>query len=129
MAATLGELLLDEQTSYPVYHIENPVRQPWREMIHIFADTFHIPKTGIVPFEEWLARVRRSPSPPDDNPASNLADFLEMHFVRMSCGGLILDTTRTREHSRVLRDMGPVSKSLVMKFVEVWKERGFLNSQ
>lgn len=126
MAATLGELLLDEQTWYPVYHIENPVRQPRRKMIHMLADDFHIPNTGIIPFKEWLERVRRSPSSPDDNPASNLAGFLDMYFVRMSCGGLILDTARSRENSWTLRDTGPVSRSLVMKFIQVWKERGFL---
>ncbi|EEA22375.1 hypothetical protein PMAA_061530 [Talaromyces marneffei ATCC 18224] len=126
VAATLGELLLDEQTWYPVYHIENPVRQPRRKMIHMLADDFHIPNTGIIPFKEWLERVRRSPSSPDDNPASNLAGFLDMYFVRMSCGGLILDTARSRENSWTLRDTGPVSRSLVMKFIQVWKERGFL---
>uniref|UniRef100_A0A093UMS2 Putative polyketide synthase 38 n=1 Tax=Talaromyces marneffei PM1 TaxID=1077442 RepID=A0A093UMS2_TALMA len=108
VAATLGELLLDEQTWYPVYHIENPVRQPRRKMIHMLADDFHIPNTGIIPFKEWLERVRRSPSSPDDNPASNLAGFLDMYFVRMSCGGLILDTARSRENSWTLRDTGPI---------------------
>lgn len=99
-------------------------------MIPILADTLGIPRANVVPFEDWLRRVRLFPSSVEaDNPAGTLVDFLGEHFVRMSCGGLILDTTKTREHSKTLAaGTAPVSADLVMKYVRVWKESGFLAS-
>ncbi|KAL4809797.1 hypothetical protein BDV18DRAFT_166560 [Aspergillus unguis] len=127
VAATLGDLLLQENPVYPVYHIENPVRQPWSEMLPILADAFDIPRTHLVPYKEWLRRVRQfPPSLVAENPAARLADFFETDFLRMSCGGMILDTTRSREHSVTLRSLGPIDRELVMHYVKAWKECGFL---
>jgi hypothetical protein len=127
VAATLGELLLADGPAYPIYHIENPVRQPWREMIRVLADALDIPYSNIVPFDEWVGRVRRFPGSVEaDNPAARLVDFLDTHFVRMSCGGLVLDTAKSREHSGTLRREEAVSTELVRKYVRAWKDMGFL---
>ena len=119
---------MSETTPYPIYHIENPARQPWREMIHVLADALDVPRANIIPFEQWVDRVRRFPSSADlDNPAGQIVEFFDAHFVRMSCGGLILDTAKSSEHSPTLRNLGPVSRDLVMKYVRAWKEVGFLH--
>jgi len=113
---------------YPIYHIENPARQSWSEMIRVLADALDIPASNIVSFQEWVTRVRRFPGSVElDNPASRLVEFLDQHFVRISCGGLILDTTKSTEHSATLRDEGIVSNELVRKYVNSWKEIGFLH--
>lgn len=128
VAATLGEILLGSFAPYPIYHIENPARQSWPDMVRVLAEALDIPQTGIIPFDKWIDRVRQfPPSNADvDNPAARLADFLEAHFLRMSCGGLILDTAHSKEHSETLRNSVPVSRDLVRKYVQTWKDMGFL---
>ena len=126
-AATLCELLLSDITPYPIYHIENPVRQPWHEMILVLADALSVPRSNIIPFNDWINRVRQFPGSIDmDNPAGRLVEFLDKHFIRMSCGGLILDTEKSTKHSRTLQGERPVSEDLVRKYIRAWKEMGFL---
>lgn len=126
VATTLGELLMSDKTAYPIYHIENPRRQPWPEMIEMLANALDIPQGQVVPFETWLAYVQRFPGSVNDNPASQLVEFFSRHFIRMTCGALILDTTKSREHSETLRTMGNVGAELVMKYISAWKQMGFL---
>ncbi|OTB00230.1 hypothetical protein M426DRAFT_66280 [Hypoxylon sp. CI-4A] len=127
MAAALSELLLSNVTPYPIYHIDNPVQQPWREMIETLAGALGVPTSGIIPFREWVSKVRRSPlSIETDNPAGKLIDFLDEHFLRMSCGGLILDTKKACEHSPALAAVGPVSAEVARKYVKAWEDMGFL---
>lgn len=127
MAAALSELLLSGVTPYPIYHIDNPVQQPWREMIVILADALKIPTGDIISFREWISKVRRSPlSIETDNPAGKLVDFLDDHFLRMSCGGLVLETKRACEHSKAVAAVGPVSTELARKYVKAWEYMGFM---
>ncbi|KAI1506778.1 ketoacyl-synt-domain-containing protein, partial [Biscogniauxia marginata] len=124
IAGTLADLVLrhDGEPSYPFYHIENPVGQPWREMNRILADALGNPE--LVPLEEWTRRVRAAPQ--RNNPAAVLAEFLDSNYRRMSCGGLVLDSRKTLEHSPTLAAVGPVSEEVVRKYIRVWKEIGFL---
>jgi hypothetical protein len=98
-------------------------------MIPILADALGIPASNIIPFREWIERVRRSPPGVEDaaNPAVKLVDFLDENFIRMSCGGLLLETTRARQHSPTLRAVGPVGEGVVRRYVEGWREVGFLS--
>ena len=133
VAATLIDLLLlpEEITPHPIYHIENPIRQPWRDMIRVLADALDVPSQNIVPFPEWVRRVRDHPrrieGPEGENPAVLLIDFLDENFIRMSCGGLLLHTVNSRGHSKTLANLGPVSNHFVRLFVKRWKETGFLS--
>ncbi|MCJ1402385.1 hypothetical protein MMC11_005605 [Xylographa trunciseda] len=115
--------------AYPVYHIDNPVGQPWKAMSPVLAAALDIPSDRIIPFSDWIKRVRRSPLLPElENPAARLVDFLEYHFERMSCGGLILDTQKAKQHSDIMAKEGPVSAEVAQLYVASWKEMGFLNS-
>lgn len=128
VAGTLSDLLLGESTPYPIYHIDNPVRQPWKEMIPILADALDIPRKNIIPFSEWVRRVRQFPGHVEwDNPAAKLIEFLDDNFLRMSCGGLLLDTVKSIEHSETLAAVGPVDEDTARKYIRYWKEIGFLN--
>jgi len=110
VAATLGDLLLVDNSPYPIYHIDNPVRQPWRDSIPV-ANGLDIPRRNVIPFEEWVKRVRNFPGSVElDNPAAKMIVFLDSNSIRMSCGGLLLDTVKTREHSKTLANVGPVSE-------------------
>ena len=128
VAATLSDLLLRSSgPPDPVYHIDNPVRQPWRSMITVWARALDIPQSSIISFEEWARRVRHFPgSVEKDNPAYMLVDFLDSNFIRMSCGGLLLDTTRAKAHSSTLASVGPVSDEIALGYIQYWKEVGFL---
>ncbi|KAK5989545.1 Non-reducing polyketide synthase fsr1 [Cladobotryum mycophilum] len=123
IAGTLSDLVLSNRTPHPIYHIENPVGQPWREMNTILADALDI--GNLIPFEEWVERVRAAPQ--RNNPASTLLEFLDSNYLRMSCGGLVLDVGKALEHSTTLSAVGPVSEDVARKYIHIWKEIGFLN--
>ncbi|KAM0214770.1 hypothetical protein ACHAQD_008669 [Fusarium lateritium] len=124
IADTLTDLVLSDKTPYPIYHIDNPVGQQWRDVNNILSEVLRIPNK--VPFKEWLDLVRKAPQ--QDNPAALLADFLEETYLRMACGGLVLDVKHTLEHSKSLAAVGPVSENVVRKYIHIWKEIGFLKT-
>lgn len=131
VAGALVDILLqpDDVRLHPVYHVENPVRQPWSHMIATLATALHIP--AVIPFGEWVRRVREWPVKADNaadgaNPAYLLTDFLDDNFVRMSCGGLLMGTAKAREHSPTLARVGPVSDDTARLFVSRWRDMGFL---
>lgn len=132
VAGTLVDLLTlpEAKTPYAMYHIDNPVRQQWKQTLSTLAHALDIPRQNMIPLAEWVQRVKDHPrvveGPQGDNPAILLIDFLEDNFVRMSCGGLLLDTARAREHSKTLANCGPVSESAIRLFVQSWKDVGFL---
>ena len=127
MAAALSELLLLPPRPQPIYHLDNPVQQPWSEMVQMLAAELDIPQSNIIPFDDWVARVRRSCLAPEtDNPAARLIDFLEFHFRRMSCGGLLLDLSKACKDSPALAAVGPVGEDVVRKYVASWKAMGFM---
>lgn len=96
-------------------------------MVALFADELKIPRANVVPFDKWVHAVRQFPgSKEKDNPAAWLTDFWDNHFVRVSCGDLILDTTKSEEHSPTLACEGPVSDDLARKYIRAWKDMGFL---
>jgi hypothetical protein len=53
--------------------------------------------------------------------------FLESHFERMACGGIVLDTQHSKEHSKTMAAQGPVSAEVVRSYVSSWKAMGFLH--
>ncbi|KAI1770196.1 putative polyketide synthase [Hypoxylon cercidicola] len=127
VAGTMADLLLGDSQPHAVYHIENPVRQPWKETLPVLADALAIPRDRIIPFKEWIRRVRSFPGAAEwDNPAWLLVDFLEQDFERMSCGGVLLETENTQAHSATFRGVGPVGPNVVHKYVQAWKDSGFL---
>ncbi|XXH04083.1 hypothetical protein Hte_010494 [Hypoxylon texense] len=131
MAGTLVDILLqpDDVALHPIYHVENPVRQRWRRMAATLAAALGVP--AVVPFAEWVRRVRGWPVAADNgadgaNPAYLLTDFLDANFRRMSCGGLLMGTANAREHSPTLAKVGPVSEDTTRLFLNKWREMGLL---
>jgi thioester reductase-like protein/acyl carrier protein len=123
VAATLADLALAERAHYPIYHVDNPVGQSWKTLNSVIADALNI--TDLIPFEEWVERVRAAPQ--RNNPASTLLEFLDDNYLRMSCGGLVLDVKHAMEHSTALSAVGPVTEEVVRKYLHVWREIGFLS--
>jgi thioester reductase-like protein len=135
VARTLIELALHNMAkssatkhTYPIYHIDNPLRQSWEDMLPILARALDIPSKNRLPFTEWVRRVRRFPgSVENDNPAFKLIDFLDGNFLRMSCGGLLLRTEHTQEHSLTLAAQDAVSADIAEGYIRHWKQTGFLS--
>lgn len=123
MADTLIDLVLGDHTPYRFYHLENPVGQDWQAMNKVLADAVGI--KNMIPFEDWVKRVASAGQ--RNNPAATLLEFLDDNYLRMSYGGLVLDTKHTLEHSKSLRAVGPVSEEVARKYIHIWKEIGFLS--
>jgi nucleoside-diphosphate-sugar epimerase/SAM-dependent methyltransferase/acyl carrier protein len=127
-SASLADLLLRESPDcYPVYHIDNPVIRDWAEIVPVLADALGVPKQGVISLEAWVRKVRAHPAEnPWENPAYQALSFFESKFLHMSCGGVTLATAKAREHSPTLRNVQPVTDQQVRRYIEVWKESGFL---
>lgn len=113
---------------HPIYHVENPVRQPWSHAIAVLADALNVP--AVIPFGEWVRGVREWPVRADNaaegaNPAYLLTDFLDDNFTRMSCGGLLMGTAKAREHSP-LAAVGPISDDHIRLFIRKWRDTSLL---
>lgn len=67
------------------------------------------------------------PSLISENPTARLADSFETD-LRMSWGGIILDTACTKEHPGTLRNLWRIDELLVRKYIQTWKESGLLHS-
>ncbi|KAL4748903.1 hypothetical protein BDW72DRAFT_195345 [Aspergillus terricola var. indicus] len=118
-----------EPDAYPVYHIDNPVGQPWKEMTPIITSALRIPSDRVIPYQEFLNLLRSSPLDRDrEIPAAKIMDFFTRDFEHMACGGLILDTTLSQEHSATLAAQGPVTEEEVRRYIERWRELGFLSN-
>jgi thioester reductase-like protein len=128
VAATLADLVLTPSPSQHesgVYHVENPTRQPWAEVVSLLAKELQIDQ--VIPYEEWLERVKEIPKEgTKENPAIKVITFLEKEFVRMACGGIVLGTEKARERSETLRTAGAIERDTIARFVRRWRESGFL---
>lgn len=122
VANALLDLLISTDNPYLIYHIENPVRQPWPEMIQLLANELDIPRENIIPYNQWLNKIENCDASAADNPAKQLMTFWETHFLRMSTGPLILDTSHSREHSKSLRESKPVGNDLVKQYIQQWNQ-------
>ena len=109
-----------------IYHLENPVRQPWQDVLALVADKLNLQTVDIVPFEEWIEAVRTCTDDIDANPANKLAEFFEVDFRHMACGNVILDTEKARKASSTLRNMDVVSHKVIAASIDRWKRIGFL---
>ncbi|KIA75723.1 polyketide synthase [Aspergillus ustus] len=116
-----------EPDAYPVYHIDNPLGQPWKEMNGVIARILGIPAERIIPYGEFLHLLQTSKLDRDrEIPAAKIMGFFTNAFLHMACGGLVLDTARSEEHSVSLAGQGVVSEELVRLYVERWKSMGVL---
>ncbi|KXT16740.1 hypothetical protein AC579_5235 [Pseudocercospora musae] len=114
VASALLDILLASASPWPVYHIENPVRQPWSDMIGLLAQELGVPPEGIVPYEQWIETIRACDAPLSENPAKQIPEFWQKHFLRMSTGPLVLSTIKSCEHSEAMRDARPVEDGLAL---------------
>ena len=104
-----------------VYHLENPIRQSWPDMCTIVERGLSLESAQRMPFQEWLNKVTASSENSQD-----LLDFFQNHFLHMSSGSLVLDTTLARNTSSTLRSTGSIDMSTVELYLSHWRLSGFL---
>lgn len=120
--------MFDPRPPRLVYHVENPIRQSWVKLAEQLSNLLGVHTT--VPYRDWLDRVQGVPDTKggndDANPAKRLFDFFEKDFIRMDCGGVILDTTFAQAISHTLRETTTVGPETLAHYVSNWKHIGFL---
>ena len=120
--------LLFSQGFKPVYHLENPSRQPWPEILHVLASELGGASgpLPLIPFSDWLALVHALGKDPTRNIAVALLDFLEHDFIRLASGSLMLGTAASIEDSPTMAGCTPVNERLLKEYVTYWKQVGAL---
>lgn len=120
----LAEIIFCPESLELVYHLENPVRQPWNEVLNVLASELDVDKHDCQPMAEWLEEVRRRPE--NGNPAAAIADFFQENFEWMSGGSIVLSTETSRRHSPTLRRAGPVQDKTIRRYLHYWRDIGLI---
>lgn len=118
-------MLLSPQVLPPFLHLENPIRQPMRDIIAIMGREMDVQPSRVdgtlVPFEEWLVLATKSGAI-----SASLKDFFEQDFRVLGQGQIVLDTKLSRPVSKTLESESGVAKEVVEGYVRKWKATGFL---
>lgn len=122
----MSDLLLSPGPVSLTYHVENPTRQDWTDVMTAIANELGHPPSCLVEFEEWTRLVGRKTSAERDAGTDILLDFLEKDFQHMAAGGIVLDTSRARAVSTTLQNVGGISVENTAKYVKAWKESGLV---
>ncbi|MCJ1243592.1 hypothetical protein MMC30_000789 [Trapelia coarctata] len=123
-AEAISELLLTTRPTDLVYHLENPVRQPWQDALTLIASKLGFSDTDLLPFDDWLDTVSMSAG--DENPAKLLIDFFKADFRHMACGNVMLSTENAQKVSSTLREMDVISDATISAYIDRWRSIGFL---
>ncbi|KAF8627100.1 hypothetical protein AX15_004541 [Amanita polypyramis BW_CC] len=126
-ARTIVELLFSQRFR-PIYHVENPVRQSWEELLQAMVMVLQGSqgqKIKLVGYSEWYAQLRALGDEPL-NLAYPLLSFFETDFLRLSTGGVVLDTTMAAEESTAMATSKPVKRKLLLQYITYWQSIGVL---
>lgn len=96
----------------------NPKATRWEELVPVIAETLGGVK--VVPLESWVAALRESAPKTENvalNPAVKILDFYESLVGSES---IHLDTKRTVQQSTTLHGLGPISGSMMKRWMEQW---------
>ncbi|EFW13279.1 putative NRPS-like protein biosynthetic cluster [Coccidioides posadasii str. Silveira] len=118
-AAVISDILLSSEPMQLVYHLENPFRQSWREVLDTLAVGLNLGKDDRLSFHEWIDAVESAPD--KGNRAKQLASFFKEDFERMSGGSLMLGTETSQRYSPTLRKAGTVTKEIMQQYLAYWK--------
>ena len=124
----MAELVFSRLSPSLVYHVENPVRQSWHDMLLTIASQLGLRK-DFLPFKEWLAGVEAaSESKEMDNPAKALLPFFRSDFEQMATGEVVMDTSMAKSVSQALRNVDIVDRNLTAAYIKSWKTAGLFGS-
>ncbi|KAF8996492.1 hypothetical protein BDQ17DRAFT_1364270 [Cyathus striatus] len=120
-ADTMVDITFADQLK-PFYHLENPCRQSWSDVLHVFSKLTGPPgePLPIVPFPEWMRLIPTLGDDVEKNSALKIMGFLELEFLTMAKGDVVLDVSNTLTDSKTLREVGPLDESHFKKYLEYW---------
>ena len=137
-AAVIAELLFSSGFQ-PIYHMENPSRQSWRDVLENLAsilnsnnDKAHcqpqpLPQPlPIIPFATWLSRAQELGNDQEHNYALKVMPFLERDFIRTVSGVIILETTNAKLDSPTLVNSTALDRKHLEGYCDYWRKQGFL---
>ncbi|KAK9414371.1 putative Carrier domain-containing protein [Seiridium unicorne] len=119
-AKAISEIIFSRQPLRPVYHLENPTRQNWEDVIGLLSKELQIPSSSIIPVDDWLSLVESTGE--YKNPARGLAHFLAEDFIKMSCGSVVLDTTNSRSISPTIAGNKSVPEEGIKAYISYWRK-------
>ncbi|EED12746.1 NRPS-like enzyme, putative [Talaromyces stipitatus ATCC 10500] len=129
-AKSLLEILFSDQVSMDskiVYHVENPIRQPWKSLLPALAVKLNLKNRTPLPFDVWLDKISEAQNNAEEMESlRHLKQFIQSDFRKLS-GELILDTTRARQISRSLRTTNGITLDLLDKYIAYWRKCGQLS--
>ncbi|RDW60353.1 uncharacterized protein DSM5745_10811 [Aspergillus mulundensis] len=99
----------ESKTDENIYHVENPICQPWKPFLTALATQLDLRSTD-----------------EDQEDFGQLKPFLESEFRNLASGGVILNTTQARKVSRALRACNGVGLGLVNRYLQYWRAVGVL---
>lgn len=106
--------------------MENPSRQSWSGLLHNLASILggEGEPLPLIPFSEWIDRVRSLGDDPERNPAFKVINFLENDFVRMAAGTVILRTAEARLDSPTMVRSTSLDRQHLEEYVAYWRSVG-----
>ncbi|KIK56246.1 hypothetical protein GYMLUDRAFT_76195 [Collybiopsis luxurians FD-317 M1] len=112
----------------PIYHLENPSRQSWVNVLERLASIIGSKDAPLpnVPFKEWLDRAHTLGEDPSYNFALKVMPFLEKDFIRMASGTIVLGMTGSKSDSPTLLKSTSVDEKHLQEYVSHWKQCKFL---
>jgi len=114
-------------SSPQIFHLENPIRQSWADVLDVLVPELSVTNSSIIPYAEWLAKVLAVPDEKiNANPAKKMADFFQRDFEHMAGGQIVMSTESTRKASPCLRNCDAVGGDIIRDYVRGWREVGFL---
>jgi hypothetical protein len=119
-AHSLAEMLLRRGKTDNFVHLENPVRQPLKDIFTIMAHELQLSRPFLIPYEEWLQRATAA------GEIRSLESFYKDHFHELAGGVVMLDTVKARSFSKCLKGSGAVARDLIIDYVRRWQRDGFL---
>ncbi|KAI1132516.1 hypothetical protein F5Y10DRAFT_261227 [Nemania abortiva] len=119
-ASSLSEVLLCRGKINNFLHLENPVRQPLKDIFTIMAHEMRLQRPYIIPLEQWLQRAAMT------GEIRSLESFYKDHFQELAGGAVTLDTAEARALSNRLRCSCGLQKELIIEYVQRWQRDGFL---
>jgi thioester reductase-like protein len=107
-------------TSTMYLHLENPMRQSFADLGAIATRELSL-SGGIVPFDSWLQLLARRGDTP------GLLDFFRNDFRDLANGSVKLGMRNGLSVSTSLRSSSGLSQSLMIEYIDRWRQTGFLS--
>jgi hypothetical protein len=133
-ARILSELLNAAPAGpFSIYHVENPHRQAWSDVLPVILDELALPEDALVSYEDWQALVfgksrAFQSSPALQLAAENLHSFFQAQFnPSASPAGVVLGMEKAIKLSNGLRQQSqPVSETTLRSYFQRFRACGFL---